>query len=258
LLLPPNPVSGTDFELTKYSGSSVVSIDTNGKKFNGVVPTNLRYTTSSFISDTSDKIAYVNSTIGWISTRKQVKPAVILTYVSNGDINGLVYYLGTNGLATTFTNPATNGKLPVVASSTTGFTPTNLTDRVSNEWYSADGPGQWVAWDLGVSNNISISKYTIRNRTASPTALPRNWVLEGSNSVVGSSVTNFNSATWTTIDTRNNDVTLTAVQQYYTITANGSSSSFQYLRLRNTGVDSSNINYLCFNEIEFYGTLSFN
>jgi hypothetical protein len=256
LLLPPNPVSGTEFELTKYAGSSVVSIDTNGKKFNGVVPTNLRYTGSSFVIDTSDKLAYINNTIGWISTRKRVKPGVILAYVSNGDTNGLFYYLGTSGLTTTiYTNPIP-GTIAAAASSIGAGTLSNLADRTTSEIYTSPTPNSWFAFNLG-SRSMSISRYTLRSRSADALFMPRNWVLEGTNSVATFDIAGLNAATWTTIDARANDTTLTASIQYYTLIANGSTTPFQYLRIRSTGLDSSNNNYLILSEIEFYGTLSF-
>jgi hypothetical protein len=192
-----------------------------------------------------------------ISIRKQIKPAIVLTYATDGDTNGLVYYLGTNGLASTFTNPAITGILPVLTSSTEGFTPNNLTDRIQNEWYSGNSPGSWAAWDIG-NYTISIQKYTIRSRSTSNTNHPRTWVLEGTNTISTTTIAGFNAATWTTIDSRLTDTTLSTVNQYYTMTANASSNSFRYLRMRNTGVESSGTNYLVLGEIEFYGTLSFN
>jgi hypothetical protein len=256
LLLPSNPISGTEIELSKYAGTGIVSIDTNGKKFNGTVPVNLRYTTSSYLIDTSDKLVYINNAIGWISTRKQVKPAIVLSYVSNGDINGLFYYLGTNALTTTYTNPIP-GTIPAAASTIEAGSLVNLADRIINEVYTNSVANSWFAFKLGTWS-ISITRYTLRSRSVDNNHLPRNWVLEGTNAVSTFDVAGLNAASWTTIDTRSGDATLTVANQYYTLVANGSSTSFQYMRIRNTGLNSSSSNYLILGEIEFYGTLSFN
>jgi hypothetical protein len=254
LLLPPNPVFGAEVELTKYAGNATVSIDTNGLKFNGSVPVNLHYADSSFFTDTSDKLVYVNNTIGWISTRKQVKLPLILTYVSNGDGNGLVYYLGTNGITSAFVNPTTNDKLSVVASSNGGSPdlPTALTDRQSSNWFTDNIANSWVAWDTIAS--FAVSEYTLVSRIIN-VYYPRTWVLEGTNVVASFDIGGINAATWTTIDSRTNDNTLNGLSVYSTFTANGSTAFYRYIRLRQTGLDSSNTNYLVLGEVEFYGTL---
>jgi hypothetical protein len=176
---------------------------------------------------------------------------LVFTYVSDGDTNGLVYYLGTAELTTAFANPQVNGYMNAFAASTfSGYPITNTTDRQISE-YDSDGTlPAWCVYDF-IDKSIAVTKYTLRNRSLNTSLLLTNWVLEGSNSLSALTVAGANAATWTTIDTRNNDTTFTFVNQYYTITPNASSTaSYRYLRLRMVGTSNP---YLIFGEIEFYG-----
>jgi hypothetical protein len=255
ITLSPNPVNGTEIYFAKIGGTGIVSIDTSGNNFDGVIPVNLRYTGAPASEDTSDVLVYVNPSLGWISTRKKFKPSQILTHVSDGDANGIIFYLGSNGGTTAFTNPATTGAVNPIASTTSTGTPPLLTDRQASLWNTADAGNSWVAWDFA-NNTISLSKYTLRNRSGAG-HFPRNWVLEGTNSISAFSVAGLNAATWTSIDTRVSDSSLLAPSDYYTITINGSTASYRYIRLRQTGLNSNSANFLCLGEIEFYGVLSF-
>jgi hypothetical protein len=177
-----------------------------------------------------------------------------LTYVSDGDTNDLFYWLGTNLGTTTWSNPAGTSALTVVASSADLGTPDSLSDRVPSNFYTIDAPDQWIAWALASGKTIAVSRYTIRSRNFDTNHLPRNWVLEGTNSVSTFDITGINAATWTAIDTRSSDSTLTAVNQYYTMVVNGSGSAFRYIRLRQTGINSNSGFYFTPAELALYGT----
>ena len=208
------------------------------------------------LTPTAQAGSWVVGTSAWTGTILNDDGGTSLTYVSDGDANGLIYFLGTNSLTSAFSNPVTNGAILVAASSTTSATPPDvLTNRVSDGWFSTDSVNSWVAWDL--NRMISISKYTIRNRP-DPDRSPQNWILEGTNTISAFTLSGLNAATWTPIDTRTNDATLTTAAQYYTLTANGSTASYRYLRMRNFGNNSRGPadNYFTLNEIEFYGLIS--
>jgi hypothetical protein len=101
---------------------------------------------------------------------------------------------------------------------------------------------------------MAVDRYTIRSRNLDGTNLPRNWVLEGTNVASAFTVAAMNAATWTAIDTRTADATLTTASQYYTLIKNGSAAQFRYLRFRQTAINSSSSNFLTGGEFEFYGT----
>lgn len=251
LLLPANPVAGSEIQLTKYIGSAIVSIDTNSRNFNGSVPVNLRYVTASTVNN-NDTLVYINNAIGWISLRKQTRGPINLVYVSDGDTNGLVYYIGTNGLTSAFNNPIASGALPAVMSTIEGGSITFTTDRLANEWYSNNVANQWIAFDWG-SKAVTISRYTIRNRT-NPDYYLRNWVLEGTNSISTFDIAGINAATWTNIDTRIADATLVSSSQYYTLIPNGTANGYRYIRFRQNGLTNNGFNNMCVGELEFYGS----
>lgn len=175
-----------------------------------------------------------------------------LTFVSNGDTNGLFHWLGTSLGTVAWSNPAGGSLLAALASSVAVGAVALLSNRVIDEFYTSTIPNQWIAWDLKAGNQLGVSKYTLRSRSA-PQHFLRNWVLEGTNTVSTFDVAGLNAATWAAIDTRNNDATLTTASQYYTLTVNGSTAAYRYLRLRQTGVNSDGDNYLTLGEIEFYG-----
>jgi hypothetical protein len=232
-------VAGTSTSITNYStsiagGSSTVFVPVSTAIGN-------RTETLEILTGSGYAIGSPNSTAIVFSS-----PSTTLTYSSDGDANGFVYWLGTNLGTTAFSNPVSIAStlMGVQFSSSDLGSIFSLTDRIDSNWYSLDIPNQWVTWDLKPGHNISITKYTLRARNFDTNHLPRNWVLEGTNSVSAFDVSGLNGATWTAIDTRVNDATIVATNQYYTLTPNGSAAAYRYLRLRQNGVNSNGANYL--------------
>lgn len=185
-------------------------------------------------------------------------PGSNLVYASDGDINGLAYYLGTAGLTTAFTNPAVNTAFPVIASSELNpgsFPTSSIVDRIPSLAHTQALTDSWFAFSIP-NNSLSVTKYTLRARNDAGSNQLRSWILEGTNTLSTFTVAGVNAASWAAIDTRTNDATLNAADQYYTLTKNGTSASFRYLRLKQTSPNSSGTLHLTLGEIEFYGTLS--
>jgi E3 ubiquitin-protein ligase HECTD1 len=176
-----------------------------------------------------------------------------LTYVSDGDTNGLFYWLGTNLGTTAWSNPAGSSQLGLIASTSEFGTANMLSERAPSNFYTNNLPNQWIAWALDAARTISVDKYTLRNRNFDTNHLPRNWVLEGANTISNFDIAGINAATWTAIDTKVNDATLTTIDQYYTIAPNGSNAAYRYIRLRQSGTNSNGANYFTVNELELYG-----
>jgi hypothetical protein len=180
--------------------------------------------------------------------------AATLVYGTDGDPNGMFYWLGTAYGTQSWVNPIGGSLLGGLASTTALGSITMLSDRINSNFYTDPVPNQWVAWDLKSGHNIAVSAYTLRARNVAPDHLLRNWVLEGTNTVSAFDVAGLNGASWTAIDTRSADTTLAANSQYYTLMVNGSTAPYQYLRLRQTGLNSTSSNYLTLGKIEFYGS----
>jgi len=211
-----------------------------------------------------ERLSWAGGTIGYLSqegrltyqTHTTTGVGTNLTYVSDNDTNGLFYYLGSNNLTSVFGNPQVNGTILGQFSSVLAGSVQLLSNRIDDEFYTNNSPNSWVAFSIVGTLSISVSKYTIRTRPANTSQMLRSWVLEGTNTVGTFDVASINAATWTTIDTRNNDATLTTVSQSYTLTANGATTPFKYLRFRQTGLNATGADYLVLNELEFYGVLA--
>lgn len=80
-------------------------------------------------------------------------PVVTFTRVSAGDTNGLVYYLGTDGLTTSFVNPAATGKITATADNWLDIrNPTKAFDRAndgnSTIWHNNGTTASWMQFKL--------------------------------------------------------------------------------------------------------------
>lgn len=197
--------------------------------------------------------------IGEIEFYGQLQPFVApslsntdtLTYSSNGDTNGLMYFIGTEELNTSWSNPISSRRVTTYVNGQYGdynYYPYRSVDRGadSRPWHSNGAAGTWIIYDLG-GYAIQPTDYTIKGRADySPGSYLRNWDLEGTNDLSGS---------WDTLDSRTTDT-----QQgdntwgYYTASA---SQSYRYIRLRSTGVSSDGGNYFIIGEVEFYGDVSY-
>jgi hypothetical protein len=179
-----------------------------------------------------------------------------LTYSSDGDTNGLFYFIGTDYLSTSWSNPSTSGEITIVVKTTDTGAPSDLVDRTTNQWYTAPVANSYAGVDIGNGRTMSITKYTIRNRTEAQDML-RTWRLQGSNNVSTNTTGGFDAATWVDIDVRSGDTSITSLNQFVTFTANQSNTnSYRWFRLIQDGVNSNGANYLCFAEWEFYGEFS--
>ncbi len=184
-----------------------------------------------------------------------VDPGINLTFISDGDANGVIYYIGTNALTVSFANPHGN-KTQNLASTLGAGTEAGLTDRANNSMFTNDTPNSWMGIDLGldVSRTLIPNKYSVKIYNGSGHFI-RNWKIQGTNFVISNSVSDWNAATWTDLDTRVGNTLVAANNTYYSFDITGVTTAYRYLRLFQTGVDSNGENYLALAELEFYGTL---
>lgn len=176
-------------------------------------------------------------------------PPIDLTYSSNGDTNGLFYYIGTDALSSGWVNPITSGA--VISSASTYWpdsaysTPSVTVDRGASALPFHSGGGytdNWLMYDLGALIQMKVTDYTILGRSDATLPMLRVWNLEGSND--GSS--------WSVIDSRVDAQQEQNVWGYYSVSG---STKYRYLRIRSTGTQSGGDYSLCYGEIEFYGQL---
>lgn len=255
--LPPSP-SPTDGEIwvqrVDTSGNSVIL--RSSAKFQGLSGKD------ALVNDRRVEVVnFVDTSTGWLSYHDRLSyraspgNELNLNYVSNGDTNGLFFNLGTNGGSTSFTNPATNGRVLVLASSIGMGSPTSLSDRSASDFYTNDIPGSWIAWDLGTNAAFQLTRYSYRTRSASNGNHPRSWKIQGTNTINAWDTAVINSSNWVDLDTRVNQTQVTGLNAWFNFVLPSTVDTYRYIRMLNTGVTDTNQNFLCAGEIEFYGKL---
>lgn len=134
--------------------------------------------------------------------------------------------------------------IPIFASGTLWNSPNVVADFDTTDfWVSENSPDSWIAFDFN-EHLINLTAYTIR---CDNTGSLRSWVIEGSN----------DNDQWDEIDRHDDSDDLSGL--YSTKTYHVTTSlKFRYLRLRQTGPDINNENYLTLCCIEFFGSLSSN
>ncbi|MEH1849285.1 MAG: discoidin domain-containing protein [Nostoc sp.] len=162
-----------------------------------------------------------------------------LTYASDGDSNGLFYYLGTGKGATTWSNPASVSVL--VSSSSAGYgDPSILINTQADRFWTGDAANSWVMFQF--AGKLTCNYYSIKSRSNDSGHYPRTWKLQGSN----------DSISWTDVDTQTNNETLVNASQWLSIPVT-STVGYSSFRLIQVGANSSGYGYLCLDEVELYG-----
>ncbi len=206
------------------------------------------------INSTKTKLAVCVASNDWRAANLSL-PYTILTYASNGDTNGILYWLGTSKGTLGWSNPNVSGNCVIVNTALSFGSSSDLSNRASNDWNTQNIANSMVGVDFGPFAALICNKYTIRNRVSASSESLRNWKLQGTNSVASNTVTDWNLATWTDIDTRTADATLNANDVWGAWTVSGTPAAYRYLRILQNGVNSSGTNYLCMGEFEFYGSV---
>lgn len=184
------------------------------------------------------------------------------TWVSNGDPNDLFYFLGRNQGTAGWTNPDTAGYVTVIRSSSLNGADSDYVNRAVEYNTTDNNSGEWIAVDIGTDNNsrlIVVSDYSLRaGNDGTPGQAIRNWKLQGSNNVATNDITGVNAATWVDIDVRTADASVGVNQGDWGHLILGSTpAGYRFLRILNTGANSSGLNFIQLSEIQVYGDLTF-
>lgn len=169
-----------------------------------------------------------------------------LTYSSIGDTHGAVYTLVNAGKT-----------VNALRSTDLVGTGADLINRALEYTTTDNNSGEWFAVDLGVGTTLVLSKYTLAMETSHTTQSPRNWKIQGSNSVTWSTG-GVAAATWTDLDVRTSDATVASPNWNGVFTVNGGvTTAYRYIRFLNTGANLAGSNFIQVSEVEFYGNISF-
>lgn len=170
---------------------------------------------------------------------------VPLTYASNGDANGLFYYLGTNYLSV-WANPTNQVRIILpsgVIFNAGGDTPDKYFNRLGSTHVDLSGATPPLSFiiDLGVGRVFSLNTFSFRWRPDTGTYSPTGWTLAGSNDGV-----NFVTA-----------LTVTGQSPVASSWATFSNAAlvgpYRYWRFLQTSSDQTG--FLCTGQIEMYGFL---
>lgn len=216
-----------------------------------------------FITDVPDaKKLQISDGARWLSVSDGLVapnyvPPVNLVWTADGDTNGLFYYLGTRDQAV-YAPPVPQAASQTVAAgtrvtlSTSAFAYTygvsHLVDRaatgggVGDAFSTANAANQWIMVDL-LDHTFAPTILSLRHFNETGTALV-NFVVEGSN----------DNAAWTNLLTVAGAAVPAALAWRHFAIAGA--ASYRYVRVRQTGANSSGNNYIDLAEMEWYGSLT--
>lgn len=164
---------------------------------------------------------------------------------STPDTNGIIYFAGTNFGQATWSNPHNASRLIVAYSTTTSGTPANLVDRAVNTANRTNNTANsWMRVDFGLGRSVRPVFYVLQHDNTAGAYL-RTWKLQGSND------TSF--VLWDDLDVRTNDTTINAVNAFGGFAITPVTTSYRYLRVLQTDVNSDGTNTLVIAEFEVYG-----
>ena len=158
----------------------------------------------------------------------------------NGAFKGIVRHLRD----TCGGNPHEYGLISITASSTARNECHELVDYGwNNYWFSKNEPNSYIQFDFK-SIRVCLTHYSLKSDGATGYHL-LSWILEVSN----------DGSTWEAVDERNTQ-DLNGIYMVKTYECGKRSDSFvRFVRMRQTGNNSSGDNYFILSEIEFFGQL---
>ncbi len=164
-------------------------------------------------------------------------------YNSANPSDDLINLLGTNNGTVAYVNPHPS-KITNSASSVEVGNVSFFTDRINNDFYTANTTNSWVMVDFGSARTVRLNGLGWKSRSAFNGNHPANLIIEGSNNNSSFELI----ANWQNIGFTN------VTQDRYTAFA--ISPAYRYIRVRQSGLNSSSSNFLSTGEIYFYGTIS--
>lgn len=166
-----------------------------------------------------------------------------LSWVFNGDANGVFYRIGTNFGAMAWANPQSNGLVVTGLGPILGGTFAAITNQAADDNYTGNNPGSYYIFDLGPSRYLSLTDWTYRARDINFSSLPTAIKLQGSN-------TN-NGIDWADLDDQTG-ITFVATNEWkhYTISP---SANYRYFKLLQTAQTTDANDYFTIGEAEIYG-----
>ena len=174
-------------------------------------------------------------------------PGKTLTYQSDFDTNGVLYYIGTCGGTRAYQNPHVAGHVAVTWSSVGGGPVEGFVQNRRNHLnaYTINQANSWMQVDLR-DWKVRPTRYSLRHGHNGDGHALRNWRLEGS----------INGTDWTTLRNHVNDPSIPAViRGTATWSVDNCTRYYRYIRIFHSGLNSNRNHYLMCSGIELYGDL---
>lgn len=179
-----------------------------------------------------------------------VYTTVTLTYASDGDTNGVFYFMGTVfGQNAGWFNPYPQLLTTSVSALSAGSNLANFTDRVITAFAETTNvANSWIKFDLGANNTLKLQGWTWR---ASQYVVSNNFdatalKIEGSN----------DDSSWTQLDARTG-MTWTTNGQYRSWTFSDNGVAYRYMKITQTAANDGGTNYIECGDIELYGEFTY-
>lgn len=176
--------------------------------------------------------------------KRYAKKGISFSPKNNNEISGIINYLRTQN------NNQIENEINITVSSFGDSSERNqpktviLYENKNNYYYSKNNPNEWLCIEFK-NHQIIPTDYTIRSLPFNSNDIHlKNWILEGST----------DNKTWHTLDEKTNFSELNGNNYVHTFHINNT-NKYRFLRIKETGLNWRNDNYLSFNCIEFYGNL---
>ena len=185
-----------------------------------------------------------NRITGWAvfaATAKNKSSKIEILFNNENQFDGIINFIRNQDI------DGTQNSIEITASSVANplFPPSNVIEYETDQlyFYTKNSQNSWIRFDFK-ENRVSPTSYTLRTDMSSDYH-PKSWVIEGKNEE--------GSDKWEAIDERNNEEKMKGNGITHTFPIqNSKEKAFRYIRMRSTGIDWDNSNYLAFNAIEFY------
>lgn len=167
---------------------------------------------------------------------------IALTYVSDGDANGVFTFLGKGkDVGGVWTNPVTAGRLTITPSAAMGLgTTAGLVDHATNDQWIGPAANSFFNFDLGAGSLLVCDKWSLRARTGGTTAAV-DCNLWGSN----------DGTTWTSVSPQTSATVPQTSNTWGSFTV-VHDTAYRYWRIQQT----TNTHFTI-GELELYGTLTY-
>lgn len=243
LTLPSSLSGGEEIEILPLNSTETNNLlISNISKFENVNVSGLKLSQSF----RSVKLVYINSTVGWVGnpaifTLIYPTTTVSLNYSSNGDANGVFYYLGTNRGIGSWANPYAAGKINIFYSSLLAGQDTvqSLVDRQGSYFHTNAEVYPFIGFDLTATYKLALKYWSYRARSNSSLYIPNRLIITASNDGVN----------YTQIDDKSFSV---GVNSWVSFPVASQTTSYRYFKF----IYPAN-NYFTAGEFELYGDLVF-